>query len=215
MLFIQRKLLLNSLCFLVLFFCACTQQDQTEYFQTLAAKRLQLNESFFDRTQSPLDSASFKHFTGLKFYPVNPGYKVMAELEPIADTGIFELLHSHQITRPYKFFAKAHFSLMGKKYALMILEQAVKKEGNENYLFIPFTDDTNGDQTYGGGRYIDCVKPGENAPHGNQIEIDFNLAYNPYCAYNDSYFCPIPPKENALPLKVVAGMKYDPSEFGR
>ena len=75
-------------------------------------------------------------------------------------------------------------------------------EAESDYLFLPFLDATNGIETYGGGRYIDL-----SIPQGNQLTIDFNTAYNPYCAYNEKYSCPIVPRENYLPLKINAGVK--------
>ena len=75
-------------------------------------------------------------------------------------------------------------------------------EGYEDYLFLPFIDHTNAESTYGGGRYVDA-----RIPEGNTIEIDFNKAYNPYCAYNEKYSCPIVPRQNYLPIEVKAGVK--------
>jgi hypothetical protein len=78
----------------------------------------------------------------------------------------------------------------------------VKKPGYEKHLFIPFNDRTNGNETYGGGRFLDVYETGTDT-----LIIDFNLAYNPYCAYNHKYSCPIPPEANNLELKVKAGEK--------
>jgi uncharacterized protein (DUF1684 family) len=78
----------------------------------------------------------------------------------------------------------------------------VNTAGYEDYLFIPFKDLTNGEDTYGGGRYLDLK-----IPEGETILIDFNRAYNPYCAYNHNYSCPIPPFENHLKVKIEAGVK--------
>ncbi len=139
---------------------------------------------------------------------MSEGYKVKAILEPTADTAVFDLLHSHNVSKPYRNYAIARFELLGKPYSLIVLEAVKHKAGYENYLLIPFTDETSGEETYGGGRYIDIEKPA-----GNEVEIDFNLAYSPYCAYNNSYTCPVPPKENDLKTKVEAGMKYDAKEF--
>jgi len=69
-------------------------------------------------------------------------------------------------------------------------------------LFIPFSDETSGSETYKAGRYLDLEEQG-----GDDYELDFNLAYNPYCAYNDQYTCPIPPRENKLPIRILAGEK--------
>jgi uncharacterized protein (DUF1684 family) len=76
-----------------------------------------------------------------------------------------------------------------------------EKEGYKDYLFLPFTDLTNGNETYGSGRYIDL-----RIPERETIIIDFNKAYNPYCAYNYGYACPIPPKENKLKVEIRAGV---------
>ena len=75
-------------------------------------------------------------------------------------------------------------------------------EGFEDYLFLPFLDDTNGEESYGGGRYIDLK-----IPEGDQMTIDFNTAYNPYCAYDAKYSCPIVPRENYMDVEVRAGVK--------
>ena len=81
-------------------------------------------------------------------------------------------------------------------------QDLTKKDGFDNYLFLPFLDDTNGEESYGGGRYIDL-----RIPKNDELVIDFNKAYNPYCAYNEKYSCPIVPRENYLALKVEAGVK--------
>ena len=78
----------------------------------------------------------------------------------------------------------------------------MNEDGFKDYLFLPFMDDTNGEQTYAGGRYIDL-----RIPEGNTLKIDFNKAYNPYCAYNEKYSCPIVPRENYLDVAVKAGVK--------
>ena len=77
-----------------------------------------------------------------------------------------------------------------------------KEEGFEDYLFIPFRDGTSRIETYGGGRYLDV-----RIPDGKELLIDFNLAYNPYCAYSHRYSCPIPPVVNTLDVKIIAGEK--------
>jgi uncharacterized protein (DUF1684 family) len=81
-------------------------------------------------------------------------------------------------------------------------EEALQKEDGSNYLFLPFMDDTNGSSTYAGGRYIDLT-----IPEGDTLQIDFNSAYNPYCAYNENYSCPIVPRENYIATEVEAGVK--------
>lgn len=199
--------MLNKYAIAVLvFIVACSNNVNDKYYQQVAAFRIELNEKFFNPETTPLDSTRFANFKGLKFYPLNKKYKVLAKVEPITNAPIFELPHSHQKTKPYKNYAMLHFSLLGSKQSLIVLEQVNKKPGYENVLLIPFTDLTNGQSTYNGGRYIEILKPDTNF-----LELDFNLCFNPYCAYNDKYTCPIPPKENHLPIKVEAGMKYENS----
>ena len=101
-------------------------------------------------------------------------------------------------------FCENYVALQGKPYELTILESAKKKAGYENYLLICFTDETNGNETFANGRYIDIE-----IPKTDEIELDFNLAYNPYCVYSGNYTCPIPPKENYLNTKMEAGEKMD------
>ena len=96
------------------------------------------------------------------------------------------------------------FDLKEKPFKLNIYQNQdlIKKEGFEDYLFLPFLDNTNGEESYGGGRYIDM-----RIPDGDTIIVDFNSAYNPYCAYNEKYSCPIVPRENYLDTEVRAGVK--------
>ena len=104
----------------------------------------------------------------------------------------------------YVKYAEAHFEFQDKKYTVNIYQnQGLTTEPEyEDYLFLPFTDLTNGETTYAGGRFIDL-----SIPEGDEIIIDFNTAYNPYCAYNDRYSCPIPPEENHLNLLIPVGVK--------
>ena len=96
------------------------------------------------------------------------------------------------------------FDLFGKSYSLNIYKnlEDINKEGYREYLFLPFLDDTNGFESYGGGRYIDLDVTEE-----DNLVIDFNSAYNHYCVYDEKYSCPIVPRENYLPLEINAGVK--------
>ena len=104
----------------------------------------------------------------------------------------------------YVKYGELIFDLKGKPFKLNIYQNQdlIKKEGFEDYLFLPFLDNTNGEESYGGGRYIDM-----RIPDGDTIIVDFNSAYNPYCAYNEKYSCPIVPRENYLDTEVRAGVK--------
>jgi uncharacterized protein (DUF1684 family) len=102
-------------------------------------------------------------------------------------------------TRDYVTYAIAHFELEGKPLRLSLYKQVGT---GLDYMFIPFKDLTSGVETYGGGRFIDCETVA-----ADSLLIDFNLAYNPYCAYNEKYSCPIPPAENHLAVRIEAGEK--------
>jgi len=107
----------------------------------------------------------------------------------------------------YRKYGEARFKLGGKDQVLSIFQNLGLMEDPEyeDYLFVPFTDETNGSESYGGGRYLDVEMP-----EGDRMIINFNKAYNPYCAYNAKYSCPIPPAENHLDIEVKAGVKaYD------
>ena len=92
---------------------------------------------------------------------------------------------------------------MELEYQLKVYQNQLSAQENKNDLLLPFIDNTNGFSTYGGGRYINL-----DIPKTNKLIIDFNKSYNPYCAYNDRYSCPLVPKDNYLPIDVKAGVKY-------
>ena len=165
---------------------------------------MKVNEQFFSPKETPLDSLNFYTFRGLKFFPIQEKYRVKATLTLLENDAVFNLPHSRDQTKPYKNYANAKFELDGKNYELMVLEQAEKKPGNENYLLLPFLDQTNNKETYGGGRYIDLDKS-----EGKNIIIDFNKAYHPYCAYNSKYTCPIPPPQNKMNVAIEAGIRQE------
>jgi len=200
MLFTQKNQKLIKLFLLVLLFGCKVNGD---YVKSINEEREKLNKEFSDKSTSPLDSLEIKAFKGLDFYPIDPKYKVKAEIELIANSDIFELAHSNNRSRPYKNYGTIRFELKGKKVELLVLESAKKKEGYEDHLLLCFTDNSNGKGSYDGGRYLDLKKS-----LGNSLEIDFNLAYNPYCAVSSRYTCPIPPAQNHIDMHVKAGMKY-------
>jgi uncharacterized protein (DUF1684 family) len=104
----------------------------------------------------------------------------------------------------YSLYGKIEFKIKGKKLLLNVYQNVdlLKNPAFQKYLFIPFNDATNGLTTYDGGRFLDAE-----IPEGNSMVVDFNLAYNPYCAYNHKYSCPIPPEDNRLDIKIEAGEK--------
>ncbi|QJW88828.1 DUF1684 domain-containing protein [Spirosoma taeanense] len=171
--------------------------DPAAYRQQVEQERQKKDESFRTGDTSPLPDRS--NFKGLAYFAPDPSYRVVARLEPFADkTQKLVVRMSDGSEEVYDKFAHAVFSLNDEACRLLI----VKLEDNYSILF---RDATSGKETYGGGRYLD-IDPANMAD--NRVLLDFNAAYNPYCAYNPTYSCPLPPAENTLPVAVRAGERY-------
>jgi uncharacterized protein len=137
-----------------------------------------------------------------EYFPPDLAFQVMASLEPVEQKQVRVLQTSTGEQARYLDYAWASFELQGKKCKLLILE-VMDMGPNRGKLFLAFADETSAKETYGGGRYMDLKK----VPAAASIELDFNKAYNPYCAYNENYSCPLPPRENLLRIAVRAGEK--------
>lgn len=162
-----------------------------------------LNKEFSSKADSPLTDEDLKTFEALDFFPIDTAFTVTAKLSIQKDSKPFKMATTTDRLPIYKLYAIASFVIKGKEYQLEIYQnqKMVLSPDYEDYLFLPFTDSTNGDTSYGGGRFIDLE-----IPENDEIIIDFNQAYNPYCAYNHKYSCPIPPKVNDLDVEVKAGV---------
>ena len=171
---------------------------------TIKDFQYEMNVEFANEEESPLTEEGINNFTELDFFTIDSTYKVIAKFELEKNPRLFEMPTTTERKPIYQTFGMATFELEGKELKLHIYQNQdlIKKPEYTNHLFIPFTDQTNGSESYGGGRYIDVE-----IPEGDSIVIDFNRSYNPYCAYNDKYSCPIPPKENDLVIEIKAGIK--------
>ncbi len=184
-------------------------QEET-YEQEIFDFRTEHNEGFLSNDKSPLSEEHKEYFEmlgGHPYFPIDVAYKVVADLKLTPQEKPFALKTSTDRLPIYIKYGIASFELKGETYELTILrsEDIEKMEGYEDYLFLAFTDLTSGEETYGGGRYIDLRRPKTDE---GKIVIDFNKAYQPYCAYSDTYSCPIPPKENFLNTRIEAGIKH-------
>jgi uncharacterized protein len=141
-----------------------------------------------------------------RFFPIDPSYSIKATFEKIADTIGFTMKTSGAVTKQYYKYGKVSFSLRDTLMELYLYQSKdlVKTDLYKDYLFIPFTDGTTGDESYGSGRYLDFTIGNIT---NNSLLIDFNKAYNPYCAYATGFHCPLPPKENFLKISIMAGEK--------
>lgn len=141
-------------------------------------------------------------YKGLNYFPANQKYRVSADLEEIDSKKVIVLSTSDGKEARYLEYAHALFKLDDTENKILILE--VMEPGPERgKLFLSFADATSGNETYGAGRYLDIKK----VPGSSAITLDFNLAYNPYCAYSDRFSCPFPPKENVLNVAIPVGEK--------
>jgi uncharacterized protein len=158
-------------------------------------------DSFFrNDIDSPISPSERSSFKGLKYFPPDDGYRVTSKLERFDNPKPIVISTSTGTQQAYVRYGAFTFQIQGK-----ILKLFVYKSAEDPYarsLFIPFSDATSGHETYGAGRYLDLEEQG-----GDDYELDFNMAYNPYCAYSEEYACPIPPVENRLPVRILAGEK--------
>jgi uncharacterized protein (DUF1684 family) len=163
-----------------------------------------MNKEFADSAKSPLTPSDRLKFRKLEFYTVDSTFRISAAFIRTPYELPFAMKTTTTRAPMYVKYAEAHFSVKGIDCKLNIYQNIdlIKKTNYEDYLFLPFTDLTNGDESYGGGRYIDLK-----ICDSDTIIIDFNKAYNPYCAYNPKYSCPVPPAENALNIEIKAGVK--------
>jgi uncharacterized protein (DUF1684 family) len=154
--------------------------------------------------KSPLTPNERKKFRGLNYYPIDVSYNVTAQFIRNENPVLFKMKTTTTRLPEYQKFADVVFTLQGKEFRLEVYQSSdlMKKAEYSDYLFIPFTDETNGNETYEVGRYLEL-----HIPEGNAIEIDFNKSYNPYCSYSPNYSCPIPPASNHIALDVRAGEK--------
>lgn len=175
-----------------------------EYQEELTSFQEELNKKYSDKNSSPLDSMQRLAFSGHTFFPIDSNYRVEAVFTREVDAQPFQMKTSGPKTPTYEKYGTAEFELAGTAYKLSIYQNHKLRQMPmyRDFLFLPFNDLTNGETTYGGGRYIDLK-----IPKDDTIIIDFNKSYNPYCAYSDGYNCPIPPAENYLEIAIEAGIK--------
>ena len=192
----MKKLLI----FLLFSTMTFAQKDlsSAEKFQT------ELNKSYADSLKSPLTKEDLKAFKGLDFFSINEKYIVEATFIRTKKEKPFGMKTTTSRTPLYKKYGELYFEIDGKAFKLNVYQNVDlnKKPGYEDYLFLPFSDLTCGKESYIGGRYVDMK-----IQKGKTWTIDFNKAYNPYCAYNYEYSCPIVPLENDLNIEILAGVK--------
>lgn len=180
----------------------------TEHDKLVAEFQRELNAEYRNPAESPLPVEMRKKFKGLPFFPVNHTARVDARFVRDSLAAPFAMETSTDRRPMYRKYGDAYFTLNGQELKLTIYQnlELTQREGYQDYLFVPFTDQTNGHTSYGGGRYLD-LRMGQ--IKNGRVVLDFNRAYNPFCAYGGQYSCPVPPSENRLAVAIKAGVMSD------
>ena len=160
---------------------------------TLMAQRRAKDEFFRNDPRSPLPEAARATFTGLRYFPPDPAYVFRVPVEPV-DVEPVTIGTTDGQERVYHKVGEIALPIDGTEVRL-----AVYSTGHPG-LFLPFRDATSGKETYGAGRYLD-LEPDDDGT----VVVDFNLAYNPFCAYDEAYSCALPPYDNWLDVPIRAG----------
>lgn len=184
---------------------SCSSAD-SEYTKTIQLFQYELNTQYADASTSPLTQEDLATFKSLEFFDIDKNFSIEADFELTPYAPVFEMQTTTDRLPLYKKYGIAYFNLNGIKCELSLYQNQEYLTSLEygNLLFLPFNDKTNGNTSYSGGRFIDIEIPKEGS---KTIIIDFNKSYNPYCAYNHKYSCPIPPSENNLNVEIKAGVK--------
>ena len=176
-------------------------EDQETWKRALARFREEKDEFFRSDPDSPFPPEAKRAFPGLNYFVPDPDYRMEARLQryPSPDGVVMGTSKgTRQLFNRVGFF---DLSVGGGGFRIHAYQSAQRQEPS---LFIPFRDATSGEESYGAARYLDLE-----VEHDDEYAVDFNYAYNPYCAYSEDYVCPLPPQENWLKVPIRAGeMKY-------
>jgi len=176
--------------------------DRGGWREELLAHREEKDRFFAEHRQSPIPAEEREEFDGLGYYDPDPDYRVEATVEPVESDETFEMEMTVGEPVEYERVARLEFDLEGPRELY-----AYRRPGEEGSLFVPFRDATAPDETYGAGRYMEFEVDGR-VEAASTVTLDFNLAYFPFCAYNDAFACPLPPAENHLDVRVEAGERF-------
>lgn len=175
--------------------------DTDAWREALLTHRAHKDEFFADDPHSPLPPAERESFDGLDYFDPDPSYRVVVELDEYEEKETITVETTTEGERDYLVWGSFAFEVNGETVSL----DAYRSEPEEMRLWVPFRDATSGDETYGAGRYLDLEDPDDR--EGDAWVLDFNYAYNPFCAYNEQYECPLVPMENWLEVPIRAGEK--------
>jgi uncharacterized protein (DUF1684 family) len=170
-------------------------------WKTNMEKERETKDAFFaQQWQSPIPPQDKPRFKGLEYYPPDPSYRFELELHEHPEKQAVRMAYTKGNEQDFIRWGEFKFKVGEKEQAL----QAYKTSRNEEMLFVPFKDASSGKETYGAGRYLDLETERDRTTEGKWI-LDFNQAYNPWCAYSEAYTCPFVPVENWLEVPILAG----------
>ena len=177
-----------------------------EYDRRITKQRQQREEFFASDPHSPIPPEQQESFPGLAYFPIDPDFRFERQLHEHDEVETLTVETSTGGQREYLRWGRFDFDLDGEGHSL----HAYKADPEEDRLWVPFRDETNGEETYGAGRYLDLEPDAHRTTEGSWI-LDFNEAYNPTCAYNEAYECPLIPMENWLEVRIQAGEQQYPA----
>lgn len=194
----KQLILIATLCI-----STCTTAQIESYEDSIRSERVKQFAELTDTAQHILNTEEIDNLVSLDFFKINLMYKVTAKFT--LDKGKkFKMPTTTERQPEYRRYGYLDFELKGKSLRLAVYQNMELKRKKEfkNHLFLPFRDASSGNESYGGGRFLDLT-----IPDGNTISVDFNRCYNPYCVYSHRFSCPIPPVENTLSISIEAGEK--------
>ena len=180
--------------------------DPEEWREQLRAHRAEKDEFFADHPQSPIPPEEREDFESLDYFDPDADYRVTATVEVHEQPDPVEMEVSEGVPQRYLRVATLHFELGDGADADSYELAGYRQQEDDDGLFVPFRDKTTGQQTYRDGRYMEFETEGD-LEDGGEIVVDFNLAYSPFCAYSETFACPLPPEENWLDAEILAGEK--------
>ena len=186
--------------------------DVERWRDELESKRDEKDDFFAEHPQSPIPPEERDSFDGLEYFTPDPTYRVTATVETHDDPEVVLMETTAGREMRYLRVATLEFDLEREDEALedgtYELAAYQLESPNEEPLFVPFRDKTTGQQTYQGGRYMELA-PDRDLADGDELVVDFNLAYSPFCAYSETFDCPLPPEENWLEVTIPAGERFE------
>jgi uncharacterized protein (DUF1684 family) len=196
-------MLMRIITLFIFLLTSITSFSQLSYDEEIDKHRAEINLEFRSDSTSILTEEDRADFSGLEFFAPDYAYNVEVRFKKLKKGEVIGFSTSTDRIAKYRPYGILKFKIEGVKCKLTVYAPARIIPGYPGYLFLPFKDFTNGQETYGGGRYLDLKE----SDIAKKFRLDFNLCYNPYCAYSEGFSCPVPPDENHLAAEIKAGVK--------